>query len=123
MKKILVIEDERDMREALQTKLISAGFYVDTAETAELGLRSVLQSKPDLIFLDVMTHSIHASEFLLRLHQDIPGGKDCKVIVLTNLDNDATRKKVTDYGIEAYLIKSQTSLELVVAKAQEVLGE
>lgn len=123
MKRILVIEDELDMREALQAKLISANYHVDTAETAELGLRSVLQAKPDLILLDVMTHSIHASEFLIRLHQDIAGGKDCKVIVLTNLDNDATRAKVMGYGIEGYLIKSQVTLEQVTQKIKDILGE
>jgi DNA-binding response OmpR family regulator len=114
MKKILIIEDEKDLREALQAILITQGYLVKTSETAEEGLQSAIADTPDLILLDVMTHSLHASVFLERLRNYSPETHAIKVVVLTNLDNDVTRQKVQTFGIEAYLVKSSTSLEEVV---------
>lgn len=122
MKRILIIEDEMDLREALQTKLVHEGYRVDTAETAELGLKAVLCAKPDLIFLDVMTHSLHASAFLERLRSLPEGSNDSKVIVLTNLDNEVTRQKVMVFGIEDYLVKAKVSLEEIAQRAKEILA-
>ena len=122
MSKILIIEDEVDLREALQTKFTGDGYEVTAVETSELGLQSIIENKPDIILLDVMTHSLHASAFLQRLRQLPDGKNDCKVIVLTNLDNEITRKKVMEYGIEAFLVKASTSLEQISAKVKEILG-
>ena len=122
MKRILVIEDEQDLREALQTKLTADGYIVETVETSEQGLQSVLDEKPDLILLDVMTHSLHAETFLKRL-RDLPEGKnDSKVIILTNLDNDITRDKVMKYTVDGYYVKAETPLTTISEKTREVLG-
>lgn len=122
MSTILVIEDEVDLREALQTKFTDDGYEVTAVETSEQGLQAIIEHKPDIILLDVMTHSLHASAFLQRLRQLPDEKNDCKVIVLTNLDNEITRKKVMEYGIEAFLVKASTSLEQIAIKVKEVLG-
>lgn len=123
MKKILVIEDEQDLREALQAKLVSEGYFVTTSETADTGLRMVLADKPDLILLDVLTHSIHASVFLQRLRELTGNNPETrvKVVVLTNLDNDMTRDKIMNFGVEAYLVKAKTPLEEVSKTIKVVL--
>jgi DNA-binding response OmpR family regulator len=123
MKRILIIEDEEDLREALHTKLAAEGYRVETAETSELGLKSIIENKPDLILLDVLTHSIHAAAFLQRLRDLPPGKNDSKVIVLTNLDNDITRKKVMEYNVEDYLVKAKISLEEIAKKVKKLLPE
>ncbi len=119
MKKILIIEDEVDLREALQTQLIHDGYFVKTAETSQEGLQLVIDDVPDLILLDVMTHSMHAAVFLERL-RNLPNGKSIKVIVLTNLDNDITREKVQSFGIEEYLVKSETPLSNISELVKKV---
>ena len=122
MKKILIIEDETDLREAVQDALTSAGYEVRTAETSEDGLKQVLESKPDLILLDIMTHSIHGAIFLQRL-RDLPVGQnDSKVIVFTNLDNDISRDKFSNLQIEDYLVKAEMSLDNLVNKVSETIG-
>lgn len=123
MKRILVIEDEEDIRDALLTSLANAGYWVEGAETSEQGLKSVIEVKPDMILLDVMTHSMHAATFLERLRQLPEGQNDSKVIVLTNLDNEVTRKKVSMYGIEDYLVKAEVSLEAITSRVKKALGE
>lgn len=123
MKRILIVEDESDVRSALQTMLVEGGYRVDAVGTSEEGLKLILSSeKPDLILLDVMTRSMHAAVFLERLRELPVGKNDSKVIILTNLDNDITREKVKKYGVDAYLVKAQTSLEEVVKKVGITLG-
>lgn len=122
VKRILIIEDEPDIKDALQATLLDEGYQVETAETSELGLQAVLEVTPDLILLDVMTHSMHAAAFLERLRTLPDGQNNSKVIVLTNLDNDITRKKVQTYQIEDYLVKSEVSLDQITRRVREVLA-
>ncbi len=121
MKKILIIEDDHDLSDALKTKFESEAYEVEVAANSELGLRAVEKSKPDLIFLDIMTHSLHAATFMERMRQLPDTKNDSKVIVLTNVDNEIIRKKLEEYTIEAYMIKAATSLETLSNKAKEVL--
>lgn len=121
MKNILIIEDEQDLREAVQARLISEGYIVKTTENTEQGLRMVTENKPDLILLDMLTHSIHGALFLQRLRQLPEGQNDSKVVILTNLDNDITRDKVEPFGIEDYLVKAETSLDQIATKVATIL--
>lgn len=121
MKKILVIEDENDLCEAIQTRLVAEGYSVTTAGTSEEGLMLVTENKPDLILLDLMTHSMHGSVFMQRLRQLPPGKNDSKVIVFTNLDNDISRDKVLPHDIVDYLVKAKISLDEVAKKVSDAL--
>lgn len=121
MKKILIIEDDYDLSEALKTKFVSEGYEVRISENSELGLISIVEDKPDLVFLDIMTHSLHAATFLQRLRELPDSQNDSKVIVLTNVDNEIIRQKLEEYKIEAYLIKASTTLETLATKAKEAL--
>jgi two-component system alkaline phosphatase synthesis response regulator PhoP len=122
MKNILIIEDEQDLREAVQARLISEGYIVKTTENTEQGLRMVTENKPDLILLDMLTHLIHGTLFLQRLRQLPEGQNDSKVVILTNLDNDITRDKVEPFGIEDYLVKAETSLDQIATKVATILA-
>lgn len=121
MKKILIIEDDHDLSDALKTKFSSEGYAVEVCDNSELGLKSVTTEKPDLIFLDIMTHSLHAATFMQRM-RELPDTKnDSKVIVLTNVDNEMIRQKLEAFTIEAYMIKASTTLEELSNKTKEVL--
>ena len=122
MQRILIIEDEADLREAVQASLVAEGYDVRTTSTSEEGLKLVMETKPDLILLDIMTHSLHGAVFVQRL-RDLPAGKnDSKVIVFTNLDNDISKSKFSDNNVSAYLVKAEMSLDQVVKKVSEVLN-
>ncbi|HMA77871.1 MAG TPA: response regulator [Candidatus Paceibacterota bacterium] len=110
---ILVIEDNEDMREALETALTEAEFDVVTADTTERGLERFTDKQPDAILLDIITGSMHGSLFLRRL-RELPAGKDCPVIVLTNLEDDHIKQMMHEYDIFAYLIKANTPLNDIV---------
>lgn len=122
MKKILIIEDDPDLREALEAECLDAGYEVETTVTSEEGLQSVALAMPDLIFLDIMTGSIHASHFIDRLRTTSQNSK-CKVIVITNLEDEKIKEQIEEHHVDAYFIKSKTSLAILSAKAHELLGE
>lgn len=123
MKKILIIEDEQDLREAMQARLMSDGYHVRSTRTSEEGLQMVLDDKPDLILLDIMTGSIHGAVFAQRVRILPEGQNDSKIIVVTNLDNDISREKFAPFQIEDFLVKAEVTLDDIAKKAADVLGE
>jgi DNA-binding response OmpR family regulator len=121
MKKILIIEDELDLREALLSRFLSEGYQAIATESAGTGLSLVVEYRPDIILLDILTPSMHGGVFISLLRGLPDNVGDCKVIVLTNLDNEVTREKVGAFNVDGYLVKAEVSLDQVVAKVREVL--
>ena len=83
--RILVIDDEPDLREILQFNLEQAGYLVDTAESAEAAMQ-VLKPQHALLLLDVMMGGMSGFQFaevLRRQHNDVP------IIFLTAKDTEA----------------------------------
>lgn len=120
-KKILVIDDEKDLRDALVAVLTDAGFEVFEAEDGNAGIHKALIFKPDLILLDILMPNKNGHETLHELRKDA-WGKDVPVLLLTNFD-DATNI-TTSVGLKGndYIIKSQTDLQTVVKKVRQFLG-
>lgn len=119
-KKVLVIEDEQDLREALKTALSIENFEVHTAGDGEAGLQMALEVKPDLILLDLMMPKLDGLGVLKALRED-EWGKNVKVIVMTALDDLERVAEVLENGGSEYLVKSNISLGTVVAKVKEKL--
>lgn len=116
-KKVLIIEDEPDIREAIAEAIEEAGFQVSTAENGLEGLKKAIAEKPDLILLDVIMPVMTGHEALQKLRQD-PWGQSAKVVMLTSMDDvnnigSAHEEKITDY-----LIKAHSSLEEIVNKVR-----
>ena len=68
--RILVIEDEADLREVLAYNLKREGFQVDTARDGGEGLRMARERQPDLVLLDLMLPDLDGLEVCRRLRQD-----------------------------------------------------
>lgn len=119
MKRILVIEDEDALREALVTHLTGLGYEAEGVFSTEEGLQRAVENPPALILLDLMTRSLHGAVFLQQLREESNPAKDTPVIVLTNMDDPETREKVMQYGVSGYFIKAQVSL----AKIGEIIKE
>lgn len=122
MKKILIIEDDTDLREALEVSCAQAGYEVEAVETSTEGLTYVQKHLPDLIFLDIMTHSMTAGMFIDRV-KEMPQGNTCHIIVITNLDNEIVRNNLEAKKIDAFFLKAHMSLGALTKKAKELLGE
>ncbi len=120
-KKILVVEDEKDLREAIATALSYENFTVVTAGDGEEGLARALVEKPDLIFLDIMMPKLDGVGMLKKLRDD-PWGAEASVIILTVLDDMEKMAEAVEYGASEYVMKNEVSLSGIVEKAKAKLG-
>jgi DNA-binding response OmpR family regulator len=120
-KKILIADDEKDLREALFTVLAAEGYEVLTAENGKVALDIALAEHPDLILLDLNMPKLSGNEVLEALSTD-EWGKYAKVIVLTALDDMDTLSKTMETGGLDYLVKSDWKLEDIVRKVKEKLA-
>ncbi len=112
-KKVLIIEDETDIREAMVEAVLEAGFEVKSATNGQEGLELALQFKPDLILLDIRMPIMNGLEMLNKLRTD-DWGKTAKVIVMTAMDDVNNIAKAHQAGLKDYLIKTHTSLDELV---------
>jgi DNA-binding response OmpR family regulator len=121
-KKVLIIEDEKDLREVLNDKFSMEGCKVVTAEDGEKGLVCALSEKPDIILLDIIMPKLNGMEMLAKLRED-KWGKDVPVIILTNLS--ASEEFIVNglvlHKPTFFLVKSDWKLEDVVEKVRGVL--
>ena len=122
-KKILVIEDERPLQDAMVDTLKQHRFAVVKADDGKDGLDVALKEHPDLILLDILMPKMDGLSLLEKL-RSVTWGHDVPVIILTNLNPDAdqTIRTILDHKPAFYLIKSNVTLEAIVTKIQEVLN-
>ena len=114
--RILVIDDEPDLREILQFNLEQAGYLVDTADSAEAAMQ-VLTPQHALLLLDVMMGGMSGFQFaeVLRKQQN-----DVPIIFLTAKDTAADLLKGFQTGADDYIAKP-FSLQEVLARVKAVL--
>lgn len=120
-KTVLVVEDEKIMRDSLETALSKAGYTVLTAEDGEVGLKTALDKKPNLILLDIMMPKKDGLEVLKALRADTWGAY-VPVILLTVLEpDDNITRQIAENKPIYYLVKANWHLEDVVNKVKEAM--
>lgn len=121
MKKILVVEDQKLLMQALVNSLNKADFEVIEAEDGQEGLEMAIQHHPDLILLDIIMPVMDGLTMLKKLRQD-KWGETAKVVILSNLTNTESLETAKQENVADYLIKSNWKLDDVVIKSKETLG-
>jgi DNA-binding response OmpR family regulator len=107
--KILIIEDSRLLRTTTERMLVKAGYKVITAIDGEQGLRLAVESKPDLVLLDMMLPKLSGQEVLQQLRLN-PSLTSTPVIVLTSL-SESNRQKLLSEGASLYFEKSLVGVD------------
>lgn len=118
--RVLIIEDENDIREAIAEAFLSNNYEVSTASNGEEGLQKALNEHPDVILLDIIMPKMDGHEVLRRLRQD-EWGIRAKVVILTSMDDVQNITSAYEGKIDDYAIKVHHSLREVVSKVQMVL--
>ena len=101
-KQILVIDDEPEIRALLSRFLRKNGFSVLSAGTLEEGRRLFIQSKPELVFLDV---NLPDGNGLLELRHINSGKLKSKVIMMSAFDHEEVKMEAIQYGALDFLSK------------------
>jgi len=122
MKTILFIEDESALQKTFGEILKQNNYKMISALDGETGLRLAQDEKPDLILLDLILPRLNGFEVLKKLKEN-PQLKEIPIIVLTNLEEVSSVEKAIESGATTYLVKAQYSLEEVIQKIKQALGE
>jgi len=120
MEKILVIEDDKFLRDLLYKKLAEENFSVATALDGEEGLKKIQEENPNLVLLDLILPGINGFEVLKKAKEN-PATKDIPVIVLSNLGQKEDVERAMKLGAQDYLIKAHFTLEEIVEKIRKRL--
>ncbi len=118
-KSLLIVEDDVALRKVLNDRLTDDGFTTLEAQNGEEGLAQALAHHPDLIILDIFMPKMDGIAMLAKLRATDSWGKHVNVLVLTNSTDARTIATVTGYGSTDFLIKSEWSLEALVARIRE----
>jgi CheY-like chemotaxis protein len=121
-KKILIVEDEAPLRNAIADILTFEGFTVFQAKNGQEGLDTSLAQHPDLILLDLMMPVMDGLTMLEKLRQDQEYGKNALVILLTNINDPDKVAQATEAGTFDFLVKSDWNIEDVVKKIKTRLN-
>lgn len=121
MTKVLLVEDDNNLREIYEARLAAEGYDIVTAKDGEEALEVAKQHRPELIISDVMMPRISGFE-MLDILRTTNGLKDAKVIMLTALGQAEDKARADHLGADRYLVKSQVTLEDIVNAADELLN-
>jgi len=119
-KTILIVDDEKDVRDALATILRDEGFNVLEAEDGDAGLKLAFERRPDLILLDIVMPKLDGFAVLDRLRADA-WGREANVFLLTVLEDMESVAKAVQRGGMEYFVKTEWRLEDIVAKIKQKL--
>jgi DNA-binding response OmpR family regulator len=119
-KKLLIIEDDLVLRDALEEFLISEGFEVSSAIDGEEGIQKISEQKPDLVLLDIVLPKKNGYEVL----EEVKANKETAnipIVLLTNLGSAMDVEKALRLGATTYLVKADYKLDEVTQKIKEIL--
>lgn len=121
MAKIMLVEDDNNLREIYGARLLAEGFEIVSAKDGEEALAMAVKERPDLIISDIMMPKISGFD-MLDILRSTPETKNTKVIMMTALSQTEDKERADKLGADRYLVKSQVTLEDVAKAAKEVLA-
>jgi len=107
--RILVVDDEPQIRRIMRTTLIGAGYEVEDARTGEEGLDKMSQFHPDLVLLDINMPGIGGLAACKLIRAD----KNVAIIMLTVRDSEADKVAALDAGADDFVSKPFSTPELL----------
>jgi len=119
--KLLIIEDDKFLRELAVQKLIKEGMDVSAAMDGEQGIMLAEKGVPDVILLDILLPGIDGFEVLKRVRTN-PSLKGTRVVMLSNFGQNEDLEKARVGGADKFLVKANYTLDEIVKIVHEVLS-
>lgn len=113
--KLLIVDDEQDVREFAANFFRKRKIDVSTASSAEEAIKKVASEQPQIVFLDIKMAGIDGIEALRRIREL---NKQIKVIMITGRDDDEAKQKTSELGAYGFIHKplELDELEKIVMK-------
>ena len=121
MPKVLVIENEPNVRKLMTTNLTTSGYQVLVASDGEEGIKLAQQECPDLILLDVMLPGISGWDVLTTI-KTTPQLQKVPVIIMTASVQESSEDKALAMGAIGYLAKP-FDIDRLLHQVKQILGE
>lgn len=122
MGKILIVEDEEFLLQALMDALTLEGFEVDLASDGVQAIEQIRKDIPALILLDILMPKKDGFAVLEEVRKN-PEWRLIPVIILSNLEEDQEIKKALKLGADDYFVKSQHPIQEIVEKVKNYMKE
>jgi len=119
-KNILIVEDDKFLRELIAQKLTKEGYDASEAFDGEEGIKKIKEEKPDLVLLDLILPGIDGFEVLSKMKED-SALSSIPVIILSNLGQKEDVEKGLKLGAVDYLIKAHFTPGEIIDKIKAVL--
>jgi DNA-binding response OmpR family regulator len=116
---VLIIEDELNIRDLIETVLSKNGFVTVGVDTAEGGLKKISSLKPSLIILDIQLPHMNGLEFCRKIRQD-PHTRNIPIIVVSVQSSDINKIIGLESGADDFIAKPFNHNELL-ARVKAVL--
>ncbi len=119
-KKILIVEDEKPLCEAIKIKLSKAGIKSYAVHSAEEAIEFLKKDNIDLIWLDIRLPKMNGLQFLefIRLN---PEWKNKKVVIVSVSGSYEIMEKAKDMGAIDYIVKSELRLDNIIKRVIAVI--
>jgi len=121
-KKILIIEDDKFLRELIAQKLLNEKYDIAEAVDGEAGVKAAQKEKPDIILLDLILPGIDGFEVLSRI-KSAPEISNIPVIILSNLGQKEDIDRGLKIGATDYMIKAHFTPAEIISKIKSIIGE
>jgi two-component system response regulator ResD len=118
--RVLIIEDEHDLRALYAEVLTNAGYNVDQAPDGEIGMDKIKNTPWNLLLLDIMLPGRDGLRILKEM-KETAGSKKGPVVVTTNLNSEHIIQEAFNLGADGYLIKSEITPDKVIDEVKEFL--
>ncbi|MCX6791262.1 MAG: response regulator [Candidatus Gribaldobacteria bacterium] len=120
--RVLIIEDDKFLRELMSKKLSSEGFETIEAVDGESGIKKMKEEKPDMALLDLILPGIDGFEVLAKVKED-PATASIPVVILSNLGQREDVEKGLKLGATDYLVKAHFTPNEIIKKVRDVLSK
>jgi two-component system, sensor histidine kinase len=108
---VVVVEDEADIRDAMQALLESWGLEVQVAEDGGRGLEMILEERPDVALIDIAMPGIDGYTVARRVRSKL-GASAPRLVALTGFGREEDRKRAREAGFDTHLIKPAAPRDL-----------
>lgn len=118
--RLLIVEDDKFLRDLATQKLIQENFAVSAAVDGEQGIMLAEKEIPQVVLLDILLPGIDGFEVLRRIRAN-PALKDTRVIMLSNFGQREDVEKALSSGADQFLVKANFTLDEIIEEAKNIM--
>lgn len=118
--KILIVEDNEALADIYKTRMEMIGYITFVAHEGNEALAMIEKERPSLVLLDLMVPGVAGDQILKRMRES-EWGKDIKVLIISNLNEEQAPAGLRDQGIEGYAVKANLTDDQLDQMVNQIL--